>query len=556
MGTLKDVFDIVNSAETEERLLSSLRNKKYSSISKRASEGILLFPVIASDSIDIETLQMVSKALERNYSTFIMVSISMSPTISTDEDIVDYLRKFHTNKGQTRRDKFDAWNIITPHLESYKCIADEENNRVIFYNIFENSSTPAIMKELKFDNNGGFMAGLESTILNNMVVIEGKSGKNSYKDHRHKKGDKRKNVSPGRQAFIDIGYDNYSDNYDDSALSGQFGEVKLDNDGDVKNDKRFNDKKSKKTKHGYNNTSTHVGGYNDVSTHNGGFNDTRTITHTGGYDDKRSGGFNDTKTIVHKGGHNDTRTVIQKREGGFKDTQTVIQRRADEDLSKGMLTDNDVKKANELVPTMLHIRLKMINKGKENADVGYVDFMLGIKAHLHPVKHQEMMTNLLQGLKNKGKFFNFIRWTTGEISFFKDFLFGIKDIKKDVSDRSAGADSFWLDAKRRRALSKINDKMIMKNRIMPNSTIVVSMDEADYIKSEYGYDLLNENVAYKLIDEYFLLGFVVVDSATQVIHFLFEGKTSYESISFSGLERENANDSKKFKEMLKAINRN
>lgn len=546
MGTLKDVFDIVNSAETEERVLSSLKNKKYSSISKRASEGILLFPVIASDSIDIETLQMVSKALERNYSSFIMVAISMSPTISTDEDVVDYLKKFHTNRNQIRRDKFDVWNVITPHLESYNCMVDEENNRVIFYNIFENSSTPAIMKELLFNNNGGFMAGLESTILNNMVVIEGKSGKDAYKDHRHKKG--KGKISSPRQAFIDLGYDNFSDDDNDSVLSGQFGEVKLDSNGDVK-DNNSKGKDSKKNK-GYNNTSTHSGGYNDTVTHTGGFNDVRTTTSI------HKGSHNDTKTIVHKGSHNDTKTVVQKREGGFKDTQTVIQKRADEDLSKGMLTDNDVKKANELVPTMLHIRLKMINKGKENADVGYVDFMLGIKAHLHPVKHQEMMTNLLQGLKNKGKFFNFIRWTTGEISFFKDFLFGIKDIKKDVADRSAGADSFWLDSKRRRALSKINDKLITKNRIMPNSTIVISMDEVDYIKSEYGYDLLNENVVYKLIDEYFLLGFVVVDSATQVIHFLFEGKTSYESISFSGLERENANDSRKFKEMLKAINRN
>ena len=534
MGNLKDVYDIVNSKEAEDIFLSRLKQKRYSSISKRASEGILQFPVIVTDSIDIETLQMVSKALERNYASFIMVSISMSPTISTDEDVTDYLKKFHQNSN-IRKDKFDAWNVITPHLESYNYMVDEENNRVIFYNVFENSSTPAIMKELKFDNNGGFMAGLESSILNDMVVLEGKSGKNRYKDHRRNGGKGRKSVS---DIGADVGYGQYDDPFD--SYAGQFGEVNLDGENSSEPPKNTS---SKKSKTGYNNTSTHAGGYEDK--HVGGFNDTKTIVHQGSH--------NDTKTIVHQGSHNDTSTVIQKREGGF--TDTIIQKRSGEDLSKGMITDNDAKKANELVPTMLHIRLKMINKGKENADVGYVDFMLGIKAHLHPVKHQEMMTNLLQGLKNKGKFFNFIRWTTGEISFFKDFLFGIKDIKRDVADRSKGTDAFWLTTKRRRALSKINDKIFAK-RIMPNSTIVVSMDEVNYIKSEYGYDLLNENVAYKLIDEYFLLGFVVVDSATQVIHFLFEGKTSYETISFDGLERENANDSRKFKEMLKAINRN
>lgn len=534
MGAFKDVVDVLRDPETKKIL--HLDKKRYSSISKQASEGILQFPVIVSDTIDPETLQMVSKALERNYASFITVCISMNPTLTSSEDVTEYLKQFHRNNNM-KTNKFDFLNNVGAYIESYEHIVDEAGN-VISTNVYMNTEgTAKIMEMLAFDNNGGFLQGLNEGILNNIVVLEGKSGKDNYKDHRGAKG-KGNHEKSLTSKYSDIGMmQDAIDQYEKSKSSKING-----SNGTFTSTGEDIDKKTKKESRKEEiNNKDYWSSNNDE--HKGGFNDT--ITHKG--------------TVVNKETKAMDRSYIegQKEIDNNKfmlDKKKEANKHAFDDLNTKMLTDNDTRKANELVPTMLHIRLRCIND--EGSYAGNVDFMLGIKAHMHLVKHQEMMTHLMYGLTNKGKFFNFLRWTSGEISFFKDFLFNIKETKRDVANRSAGADKFWLNAKRYKKLSQLNDRLPGTNRLLPNSTIVVSRDEVDYIKTNYGYDLLNSAVANKLIDEYYLLGFVVVDASTQIIHFLFEGRMDYESITFSGLERENSDDSRKFKEMLKAINRN
>ena len=57
------------------------------------------------------------------------------------------------------------------------------------------------------------------------------------------------------------------------------------------------------------------------------------------------------------------------------------------------------------------------------------------------------------------------------------------------------------------------------------------------------------------MSQYFLLGFAIVDSSSQVAHFIFDGDPDFQSVTFSALERSGSNDERKFKEMLKTINR-
>ena len=52
---------------------------------------------------------------------------------------------------------------------------------------------------------------------------------------------------------------------------------------------------------------------------------------------------------------------------------------------------------------------------------------------------------------------------------------------------------------------------------------------------------------------YFMLGLVIVDSSSEIAHFLFDKDKTFHTISFSALERENSNATKQFKEMLKAV---
>ena len=84
------------------------------------------------------------------------------------------------------------------------------------------------------------------------------------------------------------------------------------------------------------------------------------------------------------------------------------------------IAERDLKKSNDLMPYLLQARLIAVNDKKEF--VQYVDISIGIKAILHVVDSQDMVENIARALQNKSVMFRFLRCTTGELSFIKDFL--------------------------------------------------------------------------------------------------------------------------------------
>ena len=218
------------------------------------------------------------------------------------------------------------------------------------------------------------------------------------------------------------------------------------------------------------------------------------------------------------------------------------------------LSDNDIKKCNELVPTTLSVSVQQI---KGNNFGTMLNFVLGVKGVMHPVNSEEMVSNLLDGYKSGNKFFNFLRWTSGEISFFKDLLFNIDGIKEDVVKKHNKGSHWWTTLKRNRTLARtknaIGNITKGKNRILPNATIVCSMEEVMEIQDVYGVDLMEVRNVLKLMDRYFLLGFVVVDESQELCYFIFDGERDYQALSFKGLEREN-NNKNDFKDIYKMIN--
>lgn len=217
------------------------------------------------------------------------------------------------------------------------------------------------------------------------------------------------------------------------------------------------------------------------------------------------------------------------------------------------LTDNDCKKANDLVPTLLHIRVYPIDKYTHEESTP-IDFIMGVKATLHPIPMSELSRMVVTGMRNENFLFNFVRWTTGEIKFLKDFVFAIDTLKMDAKD--AGRDvTGWRPAlKRRKNLSK-SKLRFSKNSIMPNTTLVVSQAAIDYIKETYGYDLSDERIVNRMMNTYFLLGFVTVNSVSQRASFKFDGIDYTDTYTFDTLKRESQNDDKAFKNMMKMLGR-
>jgi len=217
------------------------------------------------------------------------------------------------------------------------------------------------------------------------------------------------------------------------------------------------------------------------------------------------------------------------------------------------LTDNDCKKANDLVPTLLHVRVYPVDKFTKE-ELTPIDFVMGVKATLHPIPASEIARMVVSGMRNEDVIFNFIRWTTGEIKFFKDFMFALDAIKMDAKD-SGNDVTGWRPALKRRAMASKSKLQLTKKSIMPNATLVISQSTIEYILENYGYDMSNEMVINRLMNIYFLLGYVIVNPVTQRATFRFDGIDTTDTYTYDTLRREGQNDDKAFKNMMKMLGR-
>ena len=217
-----------------------------------------------------------------------------------------------------------------------------------------------------------------------------------------------------------------------------------------------------------------------------------------------------------------------------------------------VLDNNELKKANELVPTTLTLRINFMDKNGNLA--GVRTFNIGVKVTLHPASSEEIINNLCSA-RDTG-FFKFIRWTTGELSLVKDVLLNLNEIKLDVVNKTAGKSGWFSTFKRLKAKSTILSKFSKGAQgFHPLGTIIISMDEAEIIKNKSGLDLTRVSDVKKVMDKFMLLGFVILDPATQTAMFIFDDSPDFEMQPFSGLKREGNGSNTDLKELLKVMNR-
>lgn len=426
MSALKDIIDTIRDMKGE--LIPYVTSgKNTGSLAKASQASILNFPVIVSNTISIEDATLISKALEKEFASFILTVTTMNPYFDAESPdnatAANYIRRFHQNMD-ARVDSSDVTNLIMDRVHEsfdYTLVEGDEDIPHIAYKLYE---------------------GVNCKEINSL---------------------------------------NSKYNY---TVEDVINEVPLNNLG------------------------------------------------------KRS--------IVREANDNNQGTEVIPNNGVGKHSYKDVK----------MLMDNDVKKANELVPTLLHIRMFPLRRNDRGAAVELtpIEVVIGVKATLHPVDTEEMVTNIARGIKNENMFFNFLRWTTGEIKFFKDFLFSINELKIDATNDGAKASRWWSMLKRRRSLSKLKNRF-SKDKLLPNATIVLTQEEVNSIREAYGYDLNKTDMAYELMRNYFLMVFVIVDPALQRVKFLFDGRNEFETLTYATLSREATTNDKQFKEMINMMSR-
>ena len=222
------------------------------------------------------------------------------------------------------------------------------------------------------------------------------------------------------------------------------------------------------------------------------------------------------------------------------------------------LMDNDVRKCNELVPSLLIIRYHQVD-ATTNANILVENqFIAGVKARLYPETSANIINKVSDAFNNNRGKLGWIKASTGEISFMKDFLLGISKAKISAKeDNYSKVSPIWRHLKYRSNKSVLNRLIKGKtNDAGAITTLVVSSEEVDYMKKEYDIDLTNVKSSQKVMDAYNFMGVVIVDENFEVARFLFDGGNYFEDISFAMLERE-GNDSsyKKVINLISKINR-
>ena len=230
------------------------------------------------------------------------------------------------------------------------------------------------------------------------------------------------------------------------------------------------------------------------------------------------------------------------------------------------LLDSDVKKANELVPSLIIIRfrpiasdhLKDVDKG-DTAVFPVQEFIAGVKARLISVPSEEIIARIVAQDRDKIDMKNLIRATTKEISFTKDFVGGIKQAKLDAINNSklSATNPIWRALQNRAAKSNINRLMRKTaNNAAAITTVVLSQAEVNYVKNTYNIDLDNPGVAADFMQSYNLIAIVIADEQAEIAKFLYDGDKYYQTLTFSSLERETGDGSyKKIINLVSKINR-
>ena len=217
----------------------------------------------------------------------------------------------------------------------------------------------------------------------------------------------------------------------------------------------------------------------------------------------------------------------------------------------------EYKKANELMPTMMVVNF--IQKGENGSASFTTTAVIGVKCKVYPVSSTDIYNRLTSKVADRNVLNSFIRATTNEIAFFRDFLFAIDKAKTDAMSygKNATSNKLWKVLERRSTKSKFRRALKMTNDATAITTLVLTANDAEILKKEYNFDIENVSVCRKLLDAFNFMCIVIANESTDVASFLYDtGDDNFEKLTFSNLEREASdNGYKKIVNLLTKMNR-
>ena len=510
---VRDVFDLANdikNSDEVERVRGFRNGTSIKSITSKSEGLVMVFPVICSRNMSYESAAMISKAIERKCVTMLQLLFSAA-NITDAEDGMDYISRFHTNLGGGRMSVDDFMHMMDDFVQE-NALLQENTQEYENYKKLQND-----MKAMNFyfecDEN-----------LNNIpldaykVVNVGESGNMIVNT-----------LEPVNEDWLD-------DHFSGRLHPAEIDAIKQHQEDEIKN-KVNNVKHGMETKYRIKNNKAL--GY---IANNANKNAIEALKKDNEEQRKNISLRDDLAT-----------NAARREEIDWKNRKAAEEiNKLAADVMRNRLVDNDIKKVNELVPTLMYVNF--ISKG--NQDDKYpikTSVVVGVKAKLYAVDGQDIMNRLKIKHNDKNLLLNLIKVSTREISFFKDFLFAIDKAKIDAlsQSRRGSSNKIWKVLERRADRSKIRRMLNLRNDATAITTLCITQDEVEFLRKTEYIDVEDSRVIRPIMDAYNLMGFVIADDAMEICKFMFDTEDrQYEILTYNNLEREQRDNTKKILNLM------
>ena len=239
------------------------------------------------------------------------------------------------------------------------------------------------------------------------------------------------------------------------------------------------------------------------------------------------------------------------------------------------ISNTEIDKLNTLRPILMTVDMNVISTDGHLSPVQYV---VGAKTHCRIIDADTIPEVAEYPLKEMNKVVRKAKWRAGELKFFSDIVFRIKQKKQTAAD-SRNPKRKWYRRLYELAHMKgdapttdivkgnsviasfILDKLgrpRSAHGVIPNCTLVISKTDVDICKMKTDIDLLDGKTASKLCEELFLMGIVVVDTDQESIKMLLPDISSeYDVHSLASVNRQiaqldiNGQKGKEFSKFMK-----
>lgn len=489
--TINSVLKTVNSITNRDDKGKNNKKSAYylgGSISRYAKNLTMSFPVLVDDSLSIETAQMISKANEKNIASMLellFASMSINGTKGmTGKDVVGL---FHKNIDDMSADDYIDYanNVMANYVEAcyLPSITDAQVRDI----------QREMCYQLKQPKKSFPVSSFSERSLNDYMCRDMYNGTMVY-EHRqvvkedislNPNGDEDSNVAVQRDKLTyqqqkDMGL-TYDKDYSLRYYQDKYNRSR-DTVLDKQKDREFNHRRR-------------------MDAHN-----------------------------IHMDKEAEKRNQTRDMASDLRDMNSLNQRR---------VIDSEFKKANELQPTMMIVNFNILGDDGQSV-VDRKSFVAGIKCRMIATSSMDIAERLLATNKTQTSFKNFIRATTGEIKFGRDFIAAVDQQKLDaINDVKKGeAAKLWSTLKKRSVKSNVRSIKRDSNDATSITTLVVSQDTVNFMKSESNFDVSIPKNAKMIMDRYNFLCLVIADETNEVAKFMYDGNSDFESISYLVLARE------------------